>query len=49
MKHFHPHTPEKVKWEQDFKYFETLIRQCEGGGFGGKIWGVVDGDGLVIL
>lgn len=35
MRHFHPRTPEGVKWEQDFRFFERMVRGCEGGEKGG--------------
>lgn len=51
MRHFHPRTPEGVKWEQDVRFFEGMVRGCEGGekGGGGRIWVVVDGESRRIV
>ena len=46
MKHFYPHTPENVKWEQDFEFFSNEIRECAA--YGGRLTKIVEeGSGLV--
>ncbi|CAF9919151.1 MAG: hypothetical protein ALECFALPRED_000983 [Alectoria fallacina] len=41
MKHFYPHTPEQLKWDQDFQFFSTQI--AESAAYGGRLTKVVEG------
>ncbi|CAD6589779.1 MAG: hypothetical protein ASARMPREDX12_004027 [Alectoria sarmentosa] len=41
MKHFYPHTPEQVKWYQDYQFFSTQI--AESAAYGGRLTKVVEG------
>ncbi|KAL9134539.1 MAG: hypothetical protein Q9175_004275 [Cornicularia normoerica] len=40
MSHFYPHTPEHLKWDQDFQYFSTQI--TESAAYGGHLTKVVE-------
>lgn len=46
MSHFYPHTPEQLKWDQDFQFFSTQI--AESAAYGGRLTKVVEeSSGLV--
>jgi hypothetical protein len=40
MGHFHPHTPEDVRWKADLKFFSTQI--AEQGIYGGRVTKLVE-------
>ena len=47
IRHFYPHTPESVKWEQDFRFYSTFIVDCVA--YGGRMTKVVEvGSGFVL-
>ncbi|KAF6225891.1 hypothetical protein HO133_009893 [Letharia lupina] len=40
MSHFHPRTPDRLKWDQDFQFFSTQI--AESAAYGGRLTKVVE-------
>ena len=40
MRHFYPHTPVDVKWDQDLQFYKTQIAECAA--YGGRLTKVVE-------
>lgn len=40
MGHFYTHTPESIKWDQDYEFYKTQIAEC--GVYGGRMTKVVE-------
>lgn len=53
MRHFYPRTPEEAKWEMDVRFFEGLLRKCDGGEIGSEggsgEYGIYGGGWLAFL